>query len=621
MSRTLKRAALRSTIGLAVAAVLSVSLLSGADAAPVAVADHQVGRGNDQEQLPKVPLMVGNGGAVASVDRDASQVGIDILRRGGNAADAAVATAAALGVTEPYSAGIGGGGFLVYYDARSRRVTTIDGRETAPATFTSTTYTNPDGTAMDFNTVVNSGLSVGVPGTPALWYLAARTLGTMHTDDLLEPAQELAERGFLVDQTFHDQTAANATRFAMFPATAAIFLPGGAPPAVGTTFTNPDLAKAYHELRTSGVRSVYTGTLGRAIVAEARAPHTAAGMSVAGGQLTRRDLATYRALIKAPIHSTYRGLDVYGMPTPSSGGIAVAEILNLIEAYQGKTGASLSSLTNAEYLHRFSEASATAFADRNRYVGDVPGVPVRQLTSQAFADERACLFDPTKAQPRPIPFGSPDGSYTSCAGDGRGQVEPYEGQSTTHLVTADKWGNIAAYTLTIEQTGGSGITVPGWGFLLNNELTDFNFTPLTPGVPDPNLPGPGKRPRSSMSPTIILDQGKPLLAVGSPGGATIITSTSQTILGYLDRGLPLVDAIAAPRLSSRNGPEGAEPAILGGPDGEALTKMGHVLVSAGSPPEIGAVTAIHPLPRNRFEAAAETVRRGGGSAMVVNPHG
>jgi len=469
--------------------------------------------------------------------------------------------------------------------------------------------------------VVSSGLSVGVPGTPALWDLAARDFGTRRLADLLAPAERLARTGFTVDQTYHDQTAQNADRFAKFPATAKVFLPGGKPPAVGSVFTNPDMAKAYAELRRKGVNALYQGELGADLVAEARAPHTADGVSVMGGQITRADLADYSALKKAPVHSTYEGLDVYGMPVPSSGGIAVAEILNLMRDYELRTGTKTSEVSNTDYLHRFSEASATAFADRNRYVGDVPGVPVRQLTSQAFADERACLFDPTKAQPRPIPFGSPDGSYTSCAGDGRGQVEPYEGQSTTHLVTADKWGNIAAYTLTIEQTGGSGITVPGWGFLLDNELTDFNFTPLTPGVPDPNLPGPGKRPRSSMSPTIILDQGKPLLAVGSPGGATIITSTSQTILGYLDRGLPLVDAIAAPRLSSRNGPEGAEPATLGGPDGEALTKMGHVLVSAGSPPEIGAVTAIHPLSRNRFEAAAETVRRGGGSALVVNPHG
>ena len=568
-------------------------------------------------QLPKVAVMTGSGGAVSSVDRDASQVGIDVLARGGNAADAAVATAAALGVTEPYSAGIGGGGFLVYYDAATKKVSTIDGRETAPATYNATTFTNPDGSPMNFNTVVNSGLSIGVPGTPALWDKALRDYGTLSLNAALKPAERLAAQGFVVDQTFADQTAANATRFTMFPETARVFLRNGAAPAVGTVFTNPDMAKAYRTLRTQGTASLYAGRLGQAIVDEARAPHTKAGTTVPGGQLTMADLRAYRALTRAPIHSDYKGYDVYGMPVPSSGGIAVAEILNLIEAYEDRTGVETSKLSDVDYFHRFSEASATAFADRNRYVGDVPNVPVQELISPAFAAERACPFDPTKAQPRPIPFGSPDGSYASCARGTATQRQPNEGPSTTHLTAADRWGNVASYTLTIESTGGSGITVPGYGFLLNNELTDFNFVPLTAGVPDPNLPGPGKRPRSSMSPTILLDDGKPFLALGSPGGATIITSVSQTILGYLDRGLPLVDAVAAPRLSSRNGAtEGAEPALLNSSVGAGLTALGHRLSNAG---EIGAVTAIRSLDGGRFEAAAETVRRGGGSAMVVRP--
>ena len=606
----------RVAVGLTAVAALSLSL-----AAPAA----SLSTGNDHgwhgkpQTLPKLAVMTGGGGAVSSVDRDASQVGIDVLTRGGNAADAAVATAAALGVTEPYSSGIGGVGFLVYYDARSHKVTTIDGRETAPKTFTPTTFTTPAGTAMSFNTVVSSGLSIGTPGTPALWDKATRTFGTMRLAELLKPAERLAAQGFVVDQTFHDQTVQNAARFAKFPATAQVFLPGGRPPAVGSTFRNPDMAKAYRELRTHGVESVYAGRLAAAITAEAQAPHTAPGVSVMGGQLTRGDLAAYQALLKAPIHSSYRGYDVYGMPVPSSGGIAVAEILNLVEAYEAKTGTALKSLDNADYLHWFSEASATAFADRNRYLGDVPGVPVDQLTSDAFAAERACLFNPAVAQPRPIPFGSPEGRYTSCAATGGRQGQPREGLSTSHLVTADKWGNVASYTLTIEQTGGSGITVPGYGFLLNNELTDFDFVPLAPDAPDPNLPGPGKRPRSSMSPTVILKDGRPALVVGSPGGATIITSVTQTILGHLDRGLPLVDAIAAPRLSSRNGTEGAEPAILDGADGKVLTMLGHRLGVGGTPNEIGAVTAIRPFGAGLFEAAAETVRRGGGSAMVVQP--
>jgi len=608
---------LRRRVVLGLSAVTVVTL---ATATP-ALAD-KGWHGKPPTDLPKVPLMVGSGGAVSSVDRDASQVGIDVLARGGNAADAAVATAAALGVTEPYSAGIGGGGFLVYYDAKSKKVSTLDGRETAPMSFTDKAFVDPaTGLPYPFATAVSSGLSIGTPGTPALWDKAARTFGTWRLGELLKPAERLAADGFVVDQTFYDQTAANATRFGQFPATAAVFLPNGQPPAVGSTFRNPDMAKAYRELRTHGIDSLYGGKLGQAVVAEAQHPSTKAGVSVLSGQLTLADLTAYRALIKAPITSQYKGVDVYGMPVPSSGGIAVAEILNLVEAYEKKAGTSLSSLDNASYLHWFSEASGMAFADRNRYVGDVSGVPVKELTSDAFAAERACQFDTAVALTRPIPYGTPDGSYTSCSTSGGRQGEPYEGQSTTHLVTADKWGNVASYTLTIEQTGGSGITVPGYGFLLNNELTDFNFTPLSilPAGTDPNLPGPGKRPRSSMSPTIIVKDGKPYLTVGSPGGATIITSVSQTILGYLDRNLSLVDAIAAARLSSRNGAEGAEPQILAGPDGDALRAKGHTLVSAGTPNEIGAVTAIHPLGGNTFEAAAETVRRGGGSAMVVRP--
>ena len=597
-----------------VAGAVAVCALAVVGAAPASADRAALGRATD---LPKVPLMIGGGGAVSTVDRDASQVGIDVLSRGGNAADAAIATAAALGVTEPYSAGIGGGGFLVYYDAKTKKVSTIDGRETAPQTFTDKTFLKPDGTPMDFNTVVTSGLSVGTPGTPALWAKAANELGTWRLSQLLSPAARLAIQGFTVDQTFYDQTAANAARFEKFPASADLFLPGGSPPPVGSTFRNTDLARTYLQLGARGTGWIYGGRLGQAIVDEARTPTTAPGVSVMGGQLTLADLSAYQALDKAPITSRYRGYDVYGMPVPSSGGITVAEILNLVEAYEARTGTTLKSLDDVNYLHWFSEASATAFADRNRYVGDVPGVPVAELTSQAFADERACLFSATAAQTRPIPFGSPDGSYAACPQAGARQGQPYEGQSTTHLVTADKWGNVASYTLTIEQTGGSGITVPGYGFLLNNELTDFDFTPLTPGVPDPNLPGPGKRPRSSMSPTIILKDGAPYLSVGSPGGATIITSVSQTILGYLDRGLPLVDAIAAPRLSSRNGArEDAEPAIASGPTGAGLRALGHVLNPTA---EIGAVTAIHPLGGAQFQAAAETVRRGGGSAMVVQP--
>jgi gamma-glutamyltranspeptidase/glutathione hydrolase len=570
--------------------------------------------------LPKVPVMTGSGGAVASVDRDASQVGIDVLRAGGNAADAAVATAAALGVTEPFSAGIGGGGFLVYYDAKRRKVFTIDGRETAPATFTERTFLDRNGEPLVFADVVSSGLSVGVPGTPALWEKAAHQFGTRSLRDLLRPAEQLAEHGFVVDETFAQQTSDNAARFSKFPETARIFLPGGSAPAVGSTFRNPDLAVAYRALRRHGVEELYRGDMGDALVQAAREPVTASGVSVYPGQITSRDLRRYRVLTPEPTRTEYRGLDIYGMPVPSSGGIAVGESLNLIEAYEEDlTGESLSKVDDVQYLHRLAEANATAFADRNRWVGDVRRVPSRELLSQRFADERACqLFDPARAAKRPIPFGDPDGRYSTrpCPKPSVAAEAVSEEHGTTNLTVTDRWGNVAEYTLTIEQTGGSGITVPGYGFLLNNELTDFTFKQANPKVPDPNLPGPGKRPRSSMSPTIVLDDGRPVLALGSPGGATIITTVTHVLLGHLDRDLALVDAIAAPRLSSRNSVSQAEPAILDGPLGEGLKALGHELAST---PEIGAATAIRLLPDGRFEAAAETTRRGGGSAMVVRP--
>jgi gamma-glutamyltranspeptidase/glutathione hydrolase len=560
--------------------------------------------------------MTGGGGAVASVDPVASQVGIDVLEKGGTAADAAVATAAAVATVEPYSSGIGGGGFFVHYDSATKQVTTLDGRETAPATFHEKVFQGPDGTPMDFMTVVNSGLSVGVPGTAATWDAALKSYGTMSLNQVLKPAEEIARKGFTVDATFHQDTLDNAERFSLFPATARIYLPRGKPVPVGGVQRNPDLAKAYRELRTRGIASLHTGRMGRAVVAEVQDPTTARGVTVPKGQMTAADLAAYEVNRKAPTHTEHRGVDVYGMDTPSSGGIAVSEILNLLESFEERTGKRVADLTEAEYLHWFSEASAMAFADRNRYVGDVPGVPTAELTSQEFADERSCLFDDASAQPRPVAFGSPDGSYDgSCASAGTTGL-PGDGGSTTSLTVTDRWGDVVTYTLTIEQYGGSGIVVPGWGFLLNNELTDFNFTPTTPGVPDPNLPDAGKRPRSSMAPSIVLEDGKPYLTAGSPGGATIITTVAQIIAGVVDRGLEVGDAVAAPRLSSRNGTEEAETPIFATAVGDELRAKGHVLRSR---PVIGNGTAIRSLSPSLWTAAAEPTRRGGGSAMVLDP--
>ncbi|MFE5794169.1 gamma-glutamyltransferase [Streptomyces sp. NPDC056503] len=562
----------------------------------------------------KVPVAVGHGGAVASVDADASAAGIEVLRRGGNAVDAAVAVAAALGVTEPYSAGIGGGGYLVHYDARSRTVSTVDGRETAPASADAALFTE-NGAPLPFEEAMTSGRSVGTPGTPATWATALDAWGSRPLRELLAPAERLAREGFTVDATYRAQTAANEARFRDFPASAALFLPGGRLPEVGSVARNPDLARTYATLAEEGVGALYRGPLARDIVRTVRTPPVREGAPrvVRSGDLTERDLAGYRTVRRAPTKVAYRGLDVYGMAPSSSGGTTVGEALNILEATD------LSAAPETGYLHRFIEASRIAFADRGRWVGDpaFESVPVRGLLSQRYADSRACLIRDDAALTSPLAPGDPR-DPVPCAPGGTAAPTTYEGENTTHLTVADRWGNVVAYTLTIESTGGSGITVPGRGFLLNNELTDFSFVPANPAVHDPNLPGPGKRPRSSISPTIVLDRhDRPVLALGSPGGATIVTTVLQTLTGVLDRGLPLVDAIAAPRASQRNqATTELEPALWNSPLRARLEALGHAFRQN---PEIGAATGVQRLPDGRWLAAAETVRRGGGSAMVVRP--
>ncbi|MFJ8310295.1 MULTISPECIES: gamma-glutamyltransferase [unclassified Streptomyces] len=598
-------------------AARSLSLLAVAAAVAASVAAAPPTTAAPPARTPaKVPEAVGYGGVVSSVDADASAAGLEVLKNGGNAVDAAVATAAALGVTEPYSAGVGGGGYFVYYDAKSRSVHTIDGRETAPGSATSSLFLE-NGQPLPFADAVTSGLSVGTPGTPATWDTALRTWGSTSLRTLLKPAERLARDGFTVDDTFRSQTAGNQARFADFPDTAKLFLPNGQLPVVGSTFKNPDLARTYEELGRKGVGAIYRGDLGEDIVRTVRKPPVdpKSTRKVRGGDLTDKDLRGYAAKFRAPTKVDYRGLDVYGMAPSSSGGTSVGEALNILEHTD------LSKASDVQYLHHYIEASRIAFADRGRWVGDpaFEDVPTKGLLSRRFADSRACLIKDNAVLTSPLAPGDPR-HPAACGTSGAAAPTTYEGENTTHLTVADKWGNIVAYTLTIEQTGGSGITVPGRGFLLNNELTDFSFAPASPAVPDPNLPGPGKRPRSSISPTIVLDRhGRPVLALGSPGGATIITTVLQTLINHLDRGMPLVEAIAAPRASQRNAAKTElEPALYNSPLRAQLEALGH---SFTLNPEIGAATGVQRLPDGRWLAAAEKVRRGGGSAMVVHPSG
>ncbi len=599
----------------AVTAALALTATSAAMASPAFA---------DPRETDKTATATGYGGAVSTVDPEASAAAIEVLRKGGNAADAAVAAAATLGVTEPYSAGIGGGGYFVFYDAKTKQVGTIDGRETAPAGMPNDAFINPadpEGKPYRFTPeLVTSGVSVGVPGTPATWERALERWGTLDLGEALKPAIKVANRGFVVDETFRQQTLDNELRFDAFASTRDLFLPGGDAPAVGSVFKNHDLAATYRQLAKEGTDAFYGGPLAEEIVKTVQAPPKTATteLPVPVGFMTTQDLANYKVLDQDPTKAEYRGYEVFGMAPSSSGGTTVGESLNILENYD------LKGMTPVGALHHYIEASSLAFADRGAYVGDPAfvNVPTKTLLNDVFAKERSCEIDPTTAAPKPVAPGDVqkyDGACPAAVAPLANETDT-ENISTTNMTVADKWGNVVEYTLTIEQTGGSGIVVPGRGFLLNNELTDFS-TVYDPK--DPNRIEPNKRPRSSMSPTIILKDKKPFLALGSPGGSTIITTVLQTILNRVDLGMTVSEALAAPRTSPRNGVTvSSEPAFIDA-YGPALESLGHDLVPAGdaftSAAEIGAATAIEFNPDGSLTAAAEPKRRGGGSAMVVKP--
>ena len=541
------------------------------------------------------PTAIGTGGAAASVEKLATEAAVGILRRGGNAVDAAVASAAVLGVTEPFSCGVGGGGFMVIRTPGGR-VTTIDGRETAPMAMHPTSMWE-NGSPLPFNDARYSGLSVGVPGTVETWADALDNYGTMSLAEVFAPAIHVARHGYVIDQVWFDQVNANRDWFDDTPASAALFLdPDGTPRDVGTVFTNPALAKTYERIAHLGAKGFYRGAVADALVQTVRHPvvSPSANHVWRSGVIKMRDLHTYTAPERAPTHVNYRGLDVYSMGPPSSGGSTVGEALNILEGYN------LASMTREAALHYYLEASRYSFADRNAYLADPAyfDVPLTGLLSDEYAATRRALIKATAA-PGPVPPGDP---------------YPFEGgETTTHLTTSDKSGTVVSYTFTIESTGGAGLVVPGYGFLLNNELTDFNFDSTT----HPNRVEGGKRPRSSMAPTIVTSGGRPFLALGSPGGATIITTVLQMLLDRVDLGMTLPQAIADPRASQRNAVNtGAEPAFLTTPERTALEGRGHHFVNAG---EIGAATGIEFLAGGGVLAAAEPVRRGGGSAMTELP--
>src|SRR2546423_573515 len=450
-------------------------------------------------------------------------------------------------------------------------------------------------------------MSVGVQGTVATWVDALDEYGTMRLADVLQPGIDVARDGYVIDQTWFDQASSVRDWLDDVPATSALFLDrDGTPRDVGSVFTNPELAATYERIAHLSAKGFYRGAIADALVDSADHPSVSPTASnvFRPGVMTMRDLHSYVAPERAPTHVSYRGLDVYSMGPPSSGGSTVGEALNILEGYP------LSTMARDEAFHYYLEASRYSFADRNAYLADPAyfDVPLSGLLSKDYAKARRDLILPTAANPPVVQPGNP---YPYVTGEAAATV--MQSETTTHVVTSDTLGNVVSYTFTIESTGGSALVVPGFGFLLNNALTDFNFDSLT----HPNRVDGGKRPRSSMSPTIVLDHGQPFLAVGSPGGSTIITTVLQILFDRLDEHMSLPDAIAAPRASQRNTTRtSAEPAFIRSPLATLLMGRGQQFVDGG---EIGAATGIEFLADGRVLAAAEPVRRGGGSAMVEVP--
>ena len=532
-----------------------------------------------------------------------------------------------LGATIPFVAGPGGGGFMVIYLARTHQVVTIDGRENCPRACTPSMFTNPKtGKPLDYFYASDQPLATGVPSMVATWAKAIASYGNESLATDLQPAINTAEHGFRVNSDFRQLERSDLPELRSYTASRQLLLTkAGRLLPVGYLLRNPDLAKTYQMLASHGPSYLYNGPLGRAIVAADDHPALSPGNHVVKlpGIMTMNDLRAYTARVQPPTQVSYRGLTIDSMAPPSSSGTTVGEALNILNGWN------LRSEPRATALFHYLEASRLAYADRNAYVGDprYVGVPVKSLLSPAFAATRRCLVH-QQALVSPVAPGDPTPPYQKCQTQPTAPPAAHEGMHTNNIVTADKWGNIVAYTNTINFFGGSGEVVPGAGFLLNNEMTDFDFAPPAPGAYDPNLPAGGKQPRSSMGPVIAFQGGKPVFTVGAAGGSTIITTILQIILNHVDFGMTLPAALAAPRVSQTNSATSlAEPGFYNSALRQQLTKEFGEQFSLATGPILpldhypGDATGLQVLGHGSYQAVAEPVRLGGGSALVVNPAG
>lgn len=484
-----------------------------------------------------------------------------MLRAGGSALDAAIAAQMMLTLVEPQSSGIGGGGFLLYYQAESGRIDAYDGRETAPAGAHAAMFLEPDGQPRGFAEASAGGLAVGVPGLLRMLEMAHREHGRLPWRSLFEPAIAQARKGFPISPRLAHAIAGARGPNVNAAARELFYHPDGMPLTAGEHLHNPALAATLTALAETGADALYTGRIAAAIV-------EAVGEAANPGSLSETDLAGYTAMRRSAICAPYRSNRVCGMPPPSSGGIATLQILGLLEPSDLPATAPMS----VKAVHWFIEASRLAFADRDFYVADpdVVAVPTAGLLDRGYLATRSRLIGPT-AMPAAEPGRPPDPSLQH--GDAAAFSTDH-GTSTTHISVVDAEGNAVAMTTSIEASFGARIVAAG--FVLNNQLTDFAFAPEVGGRPVNNRPGPGKRPRSSMAPTLVFDEGGSLkLALGSPGGARIIDYVAQTLIGVLDWGLDIQAAIDLPRVVNRNGPTELEPSPASQALQQALEQRGH----------------------------------------------
>lgn len=496
---------------------------------------------------------------VAAANPLAVQAGVDVLEDGGSAADAMIAVQAVLGLVEPQSSGLGGGAFLVWYDAATQSLTTLDGRETAPLDATPQLFLDETGEPMGFFDAVVGGRSVGTPGTPALLGAMHDRWGKVPWASLFDDAIGLAEDGFVVSPRLAGLVAQDAERLSKHPETAAYFLPEGQPLVAGTLLENQDYAETLRLLARDGSGAFYVGQMAKDI--------ESAVQEVADnpGVLSQRDLAVYAVRERSPVCVTYRAHEVCGMGPPSSGALTVGQILGQLESFDlARLGPD-----NPESWRLIGDASRLAFADRGRFMADSDFVPMptKGLVDPAYLVERARLLQSETALEDVGP-GNPAFDHALNWADD----ESLELPSTSHISIVDGYGNVASMTTTIENAFGSRLMVNG--FLLNNELTDFSFRTHNDGVPIANALAPGKRPRSSMSPTIVLKDGAPVLAIGSPGGSRIIGYTAQAIIAHIDWGMNVQQAISMPHAVNRFGTFDLEQGTSAIDLGPALEAMG-----------------------------------------------